>query len=124
MGGRRRARAISPRAQAVLRNPYQDIGRTNMKRTMKISHAIAAAVVAGSALFAAGTASAQVVYGVAQQPSYEAPHAIPVDVSISVGWHGDRYWDGHRYWAHDDWMRRHPHDHDPHRDDHRGGDYH
>ena len=95
-----------------------------MKRTMKISYSIAAALVAGSALLAAGSASAQTVYGVSPQPRYDAPHVIPVEVSVSIGWHGDRYWDGHRYWEHNEWMRRHPHDNDPRHghDDHR--DYH
>jgi hypothetical protein len=95
-----------------------------MKRMTKISHAIAAALVAGSALMAAGSASAQAVYSIAPQPAYDAPHAIPVDVNVTIGWHGDRYWDGHRYWAHDDWMHRHPHDPDPRRDDHRPDDHH
>ena len=92
-----------------------------MKLKMKISHSIAAALVAGGALLAAGSASAQMVYRGAPQPAYDAPHVIPVDVNISLGWHGDRYWDGHRYWAHDDWMRHHPHDHDPYHD--HGGDH-
>ncbi|TKC79915.1 hypothetical protein FAZ69_30375 [Trinickia terrae] len=95
-----------------------------MKRTMKFSHSIAAALIAGGALLAAGSASAQMTYGVAPQPMYDAPHAVPVDEHISNGWHGDRYWDGHRYWAHDEWMHRHPHDHDPYRDrGHHGEDH-
>ena len=40
----------------------------------------------------------------------------PAPVGITIGWHGDQYYDGHRYWAHDDWMRSHPHDRDPRRD--------
>lgn len=50
-----------------------------------------------------------------------APGGIaPAPVGITIGWHGDQYYDGHRYWAHDDWMRNHPHDPDPrrHGDDH------
>jgi hypothetical protein len=49
--------------------------------------------------------------------------AGPEPVGITVGWHGDQYYDGHRYWAHDDWMHDHPHDrdsrdqHDEHHDD-------
>ncbi|QCP54636.1 hypothetical protein FAZ95_37860 [Trinickia violacea] len=92
-----------------------------MKLTMKISHSIAAALVAGSALLAAGSASAQMVY--APHPAYDAPHSIPVDANVSLGWHGERYWDGRRYWEHDEWMRHHPHDHDPHRDHGDHGDH-
>ncbi|WP_322029476.1 hypothetical protein [Paraburkholderia sp. J76] len=39
------------------------------------------------------------------------PMAVaPSQVGITVGWHGDRYYDGHRYWSHDEWMRSHPGD--------------
>jgi len=95
-----------------------------MKRMMKISHSITAALIAGGALLAAGSASAQMVYRVAPQPAYDAPHAIPVDVNVSIGWHGERYWDGHRYWEHDEWMRHHPHDRDPRRNHDDRRDYH
>ncbi|KVE37736.1 hypothetical protein [Burkholderia sp. TSV86] len=29
-------------------------------------------------------------------------------VSVSVGRHGDRYWDGRRYWDRDEWERGRP----------------
>ena len=48
----------------------------------------------------------------------------PAPVGITVGWHGDQYYDGHRYWAHDDWMRKHPDDrgwHGQHDDHHNNG---
>ena len=54
-----------------------------------------------------------------------APVAIvPATVGITVGWHGDRYYDGHRYWARDEWMRSHPNDRGWHGqgDNHRGSD--
>jgi hypothetical protein len=92
-----------------------------MKRTMKATRSILMAVAAGTALLAAGAASAQ-AYGPRQEQGYDAPRG---SVEVSLGWHGDRYWDGRRYWEHDEWMRRHPHDHDPHRDrdrDHEHGD--
>ena len=73
------------------------------------------ALAAGTALLGASSAFAQ--YAPApMHPAYGQARLMPVDVSISLGWHGDRYWDGHRYWAHDEWMRRHPHFHDPHHD--------
>jgi hypothetical protein len=84
-----------------------------MKALNKTSRTLIATLVAGGALLGASSAFAQnVVYG--------EPQMIPVGVNITLGWHGDRYWDGHRYWAHDDWMRHHPHDFDPHHhhDDH------
>ncbi|SAK93602.1 lipoprotein [Caballeronia fortuita] len=28
---------------------------------------------------------------------------------VTVGWHGDRYWDGHRYWQRQEWERHHHH---------------
>ena len=88
-----------------------------MKVRSIISRTALAAVVAGGAWLATGAAFAQ------ESPRY-APfgeaHLMPVGVSIEIGMHGDRYWDGHRYWAHDEWMRRHPHDRDPwHHDDRR-----
>ncbi len=91
-----------------------------MKRMLKISHSmgVGAVLMASGALFAAGAASAQMTY----DGTRDTARIIPADVSVSIGWHGERYWDGHRYWEHDEWMRRHPHAHDPHRDhdDHRG----
>lgn len=33
--------------------------------------------------------------------------------AVTVGWHGDRYWDGHRYWARTEWERHHPHHLEP-----------
>jgi hypothetical protein len=90
-----------------------------MKTSDKKAHSLIAALLAGAALLGAGSAFAQAgpaVYGQAR--------LIPVDVSINIGWHGDRYWDGHRYWDHDDWMRRHPHAHDPHRFHDRDHDHH
>ncbi|WGS54631.1 hypothetical protein LFL96_26865 [Paraburkholderia sp. D15] len=84
-----------------------------MKTFNKTSRSIIATLLAGGALLAAGSAFAQ-------ERVYGEPQMIPVGVSINIGWHGDRYYDGHRYWAHDDWMRHHPHDYDPHHhDDHR-----
>ncbi|WP_206956506.1 hypothetical protein [Trinickia acidisoli] len=92
-----------------------------MKPLNKKPRSILIALVAGGALLGASSAFAQ--YAPEQAPPvYGQAHMMPVDVQISLGWHGDRYWDGHRYWAHDDWMRRHPHAHDPrgdHHDDHR-----
>lgn len=95
-----------------------------MKAWKKNPHSIVAALLAGAALLGAGSAFAQ--YAPEQaRPIYAQPRLIPASISISIGWHGDRYWDGHRYWAHDDWMRRHPHFHDPHHDHDRGrGDPH
>lgn len=77
---------------------------------------ILATLVAGSALVAATTAFAQVY--VAPQPRCEEPAPAP-GVSITIGMHGHRYWDGHRYWEHDEWMHRHPREHDPWREDER-----
>ncbi|MCA8204027.1 hypothetical protein LGM71_23570 [Burkholderia sp. AU33545] len=71
---------------------------------------ILATLVAGSALVAATTAFAQVY--VAPQPRYEEPAPAP-GVSITIGMHG------HRYWEHDEWMHRHPREHDPWREDER-----
>jgi hypothetical protein len=88
-------------------------GRTFMNVLNKTSRKIIAVVVAGGALLGASSAFAQYA------PTYGQPHMMPVGVQINVGWHGDRYYDGHRYWAHDDWMRHHPHDHDPYAHDHR-----
>jgi hypothetical protein len=78
-----------------------------------------AALLVGGALLGAGSAFAQYAPDTAQAV-YTQPRLIPVDVSINIGWHGDRYWDGRRYWDHDDWMRHHPRAHDPHRDHDRG----
>jgi hypothetical protein len=34
---------------------------------------------------------------------------------ITIGWHGDRYYDGHRYWERREWEAQHPERHDdPH----------
>ncbi|PMS37779.1 hypothetical protein B0G57_109165 [Trinickia symbiotica] len=78
--------------------------------------ALAVALVGGS-FIAAETASAQER---PQRVPYGEAHLMPVDVNVSIGMHGDRYWDGHRYWEHDEWAHRHPHDRDPwHRDDDR-----
>jgi hypothetical protein len=93
----------------------------SMKTWNKPSRSILATLVAGAALLTTGTAFAQserVIVSGGPAVVYEQPQMIPVGVNIVVGWHGDQYYDGHRYWAHDDWMRRHPHAHDPHRDDH------
>ncbi|MDH6151559.1 MULTISPECIES: hypothetical protein [Paraburkholderia] len=93
-----------------------------MKNFGKASRSLIATLLAGGALVAAGSAFAQDRVIVEHGPApvvYGQPHMMPVGVSINIGWHGDRYWDGHRYWEHDEWMRHHPHDYDPH---HRGGD--
>jgi hypothetical protein len=94
-----------------------------MKTFNKTSRSIIATLLAGGALLAGGSAFAQerVIVEGPGPVVYGQPHLTPVDVSINIGWHGDRYWDGHRYWAHDEWMRHHPHDYDPHHhdDDHR-----
>ncbi|MFM0629460.1 hypothetical protein [Paraburkholderia xenovorans] len=92
-----------------------------MKTLNKTSRSIIATLLAGGALLAAGSAFAQERVVVENRPAvYGQPHMMPVGVSINIGWHGDRYYDGHRYWAHDDWMRHHPRDYDPHHhDDHR-----
>jgi hypothetical protein len=81
-----------------------------MKVRSIISRTALAAIAASAACLTAGTAVAQ--EATPSEPFGEA-RLIPVDVSISVGMHGDRYWDGHRYWAHDEWAHRHPHDRDP-----------
>jgi hypothetical protein len=96
---------------------------------MKTTRSMIAALVAGGALLTGTTAFAQdngMIHGYVPQQGYEQPHMMRTAVVISLGWHGDRYWDGHRYWSHDDWMHDHPHDRDPHhgpshadhRDDH------
>jgi hypothetical protein len=92
-----------------------------MKTFNKTSRSVIAALLAGGALVAAGSAFAQERVYVGNAPViYGQPHMMPVGVSIDIGWHGDRYYDGHRYWDHDEWMHNHPHDRDPHRhDDHR-----
>ena len=44
---------------------------------------------------------------IAVAPAYVA--APPVShVSISIGWHGNNYWDGHRYWTRQEWQAHHP----------------
>ncbi|WP_269510832.1 hypothetical protein [Burkholderia sp. IMCC1007] len=74
-----------------------------------------ATLVAGGALITVGAAFAQ-GYGT-PQPRYEEPHPAPgAEMSVTIGMHGDRYWDGHRYWEHDAWRHRHPHEHDPWRE--------
>lgn len=97
-----------------------------MKNLNRTSRSIIASLIAGGALLGASAAFAQqepmYVHGGPPPATYEQPHMLPVGVDISIGWHGDRYYDGNRYWAHDDWMRHHPRDPDPHRyhdDDHR-----
>jgi hypothetical protein len=99
--------------------------RSMMKNWNKTTRVVLATLATGGALFAASSAFAQSSPYVMHEgpgPVVSQPHMMPVDVSINIGWHGDRYWDGHRYWAHDDWMHRHPHDPGPqrwHDDDHR-----
>ena len=86
-----------------------------MKPMTIATRRILATLVAGGALVAVGAAFAQGY--VAQPPRYEEPYAAPAPgVSITIGMHGDRYWDGHRYWEHDAWMHRHPRERDPWRD--------
>lgn len=93
-----------------------------MKTWNTTSRSVLATLLAGGALLGASSAFAQdrmVISAPGPVVTYEQPQMMPVGVQIDIGWHGDRYWDGHRYWAHDDWMRNHPHDRDPHRhDDH------
>ncbi|KWE36691.1 hypothetical protein WT49_07540 [Burkholderia territorii] len=84
-----------------------------MKPLTIANRRILATLVASSALVAASAAFAQVY--VAPQPRHEEPSPAP-DVSVTIGMHGDRYWDGHRYWEHNAWMHRHPHEHDPWRE--------
>jgi hypothetical protein len=74
------------------------------------SRTAVAAVLAAGTWLATGTAFAQ--EGPAPAP-YDQARLIPVDVSVSIGMHGGRYWDGRRYWQHDEWAHRHPHDRDP-----------
>jgi hypothetical protein len=85
---------------------------------MNTSRSIIAALVAGGALLTGTTAFAQVddgmVRGYVPPQGYEQPHMVRTAVVISLGWHGDRYWDGRRYWPHDEWMHNHPHDRGPH----------
>lgn len=88
-----------------------------MKTLNRTTRTVIATLLAGGALLTAGSAFAydpMVMHDGPPAVAYGQPHMIPVGVSISIGWHGDRYYDGHRYWQHDDWMRRHPHDYDPH----------
>ncbi|TAL53175.1 hypothetical protein [Pandoraea sp.] len=81
-----------------------------MKKNHRIARSIIAAALAGGALVAAGSSQA---YEGPALAVYGQPRLMPVDVSITIGLHGDRYWDGHRYWDRDDWIRHHPHDRDP-----------
>jgi hypothetical protein len=74
------------------------------------SRTAVAAVLATGAWLTTGTAFAQ--EGPAPAP-YGQARLIPVDVNISIGMHGGRYWDGHRYWQRDEWARGHPHGRDP-----------
>ncbi|KVD80447.1 hypothetical protein [Burkholderia ubonensis] len=81
-----------------------------------ISHAALAAAMAGGVSLSAGTAIAQ------EGPApgtYGQAHSIPAaDVNITIGMHGDRYWDGHRYWRHEEWVHEHAREeHDPWRRD-------
>ncbi|MBN3728747.1 hypothetical protein [Burkholderia sp. Ac-20379] len=92
---------------------------------------LAPALVAGSMLAGCVAYPADQGYGggygggYAAQPAYVAQPGVAVD--LSIGWHGDRYYDGRRYWARDDWNRAHPPGPGPggpggyHRDDHRPG---
>ncbi|NTX29353.1 hypothetical protein HT746_19860 [Burkholderia pyrrocinia] len=76
---------------------------------------ILATLVAGGTLVVAGPTFAQGY--VAPQPRYEEPSTAPAPgVSITLGMHGDRYWDGQRYWEHDEWRHRHPRERDPWRE--------
>jgi hypothetical protein len=47
-------------------------------------------------------------------------------LTISLGWHGDRYYDGHRYWSRDEWTHNHPSHHGAphHGDDHHDDGHH
>ncbi|BAN25361.1 hypothetical protein [Caballeronia insecticola] len=45
--------------------------------------------------------------GLANVASADVHHYAPQHVT--VGWHGDRYYDGHRYWERREWERRHEH---------------
>ncbi|NLP65043.1 hypothetical protein [Paraburkholderia sacchari] len=88
-----------------------------MKPMMNVTRTILMTLVAGTAIVTTGAAFAQVYVAPQPPPRYEEPAPAPAPgVVITLGWHGDRYWDGHRYWEHDEWMHRHPHDHDPYRD--------
>ncbi len=79
-----------------------------MKVRSVFSRTAVAAVLATGACLVTGTAFAQ------EGPApYDQARLIPVAVTISIGMHGDRYWDGHRYWQRDEWMHGHPHDRDP-----------
>ncbi|RQR46187.1 MULTISPECIES: hypothetical protein [unclassified Burkholderia] len=84
-----------------------------MKPMTIANRRILATLVAGGALVAAGTAFAQTY--VVPPPRYEEPAPAP-GVSVTIGMHGDRYWDGHRYWEHEAWMHRHPRERDPWRE--------
>jgi hypothetical protein len=86
---------------------------SSMKTQTIAIRRILATLMAGGALVATSAAFAQ-DYG-APQHRYEE-RAPAADVSVTVGMHGDRYWDGHRYWEHDAWRHRHPRDRDPWRE--------
>lgn len=91
-----------------------------ISRTARTARTALIAALAGAACLSAGTAFAQPFAQPYAPPArYGEPHVVPVDLSIQIGMHGDRYWDGHRYWDHDDWMRHHPRDRDPWHHDHR-----
>lgn len=84
-----------------------------MKARSIIYSALVSIAATGAAL-SAGPASAQ---DSRSQAPYGQVRLIPVDASVEIGIHHDRYWDGHRYWAHDEWRRDHPRDRDPWRHD-------
>lgn len=81
-----------------------------MKKNHHTARSIIALALAGGAFIGAGSALA---YESPALAVYGQPGVMPVGVTISIGLHGDRYWDGHRYWDRDDWVRHHPHDRDP-----------
>ena len=102
-----------------------------MKISNKTSRSIITTLLAGGALLAGGSAFAQDRVIIENGPGpvvYGQPHFVPVGVSISIGWHGDRYYDGRRYWDRDDWYRRHPdhydHGHGGHHDNGRHNGWH
>jgi hypothetical protein len=74
-------------------------GRTNMLNKTKKSLLIAS-LAASLGVGMVSVASAQ-------------DHHDYHHVSVTVGWHGDRYYDGHRYWERREWERHHPVHHEP-----------
>ena len=74
------------------------------------SRTAVSAVLAAGAWLATGTAFAQ--EGPTLAP-YGQARLIPVDVRVSIGMHGGRYWDGRRYWQRDEWAHGHQHARDP-----------